>query len=155
MNTSVKNVRWSIQIEKIGSAYIYIQYISYISYTYHMHITLVVPSRQCLFTYTTIWRCRNQPITAQLLMKAVPPLAKILVTAHHMILPDGLGQVKLPVGQVDLGRILFYIIYCLYRKMQHFGIWANKKLWDMANPGYHLKITNLVTKETQLWQSSK
>ena len=35
---------------KIGSAYIYI-HISYISYTYHIHITLVVPSRQCLFTY--------------------------------------------------------------------------------------------------------
>ena len=44
------SVRWSIQIEKIGSAHIYI-HISYISYTYHMHMTLVVPSRQCLFTY--------------------------------------------------------------------------------------------------------
>ena len=44
------SVRWSIQIEKIGSAYIYI-HISYISCTYHMHMTLVVPSRQCLFTY--------------------------------------------------------------------------------------------------------
>ena len=44
------SVRWSIPIEKIGSAYIYI-HISYKSYTYHIHITLVVPSRQCLFTY--------------------------------------------------------------------------------------------------------
>ena len=54
MNMSFNmSVRWSIQriqIEKIGSAYIYI-HISYISYTYHIHITLVVPSRQCLFTY--------------------------------------------------------------------------------------------------------
>ena len=50
MNMSVKHVRWSIQIEKIGSAYIYI-HISYVYYTYHIHITLVVPSRQCLFTY--------------------------------------------------------------------------------------------------------
>ena len=50
MNMSVKRVRWSIQIEKIGSAYIYI-HISYISCTYHIHITLVVASRQCLFTY--------------------------------------------------------------------------------------------------------
>ena len=40
-------VRWSIQIEKIGSAYIYI----HIYHIYPIHITLVVPSRQCLFTY--------------------------------------------------------------------------------------------------------
>ena len=46
------SVRWSIQIEKIGSAYIYI-HISYISYTYHIHSTLMVPSRQCLFTYSS------------------------------------------------------------------------------------------------------
>ena len=48
MNMSVKHVRWSNQIEKIGSAYIYI-------HIYHIyHITLVVPSRQCLFTYWLI-----------------------------------------------------------------------------------------------------
>ena len=45
------SVRWSIQIEKIGSAYYIYIHISYISYTHHIHITLVVPSRQCLFTY--------------------------------------------------------------------------------------------------------
>ena len=44
------SVRWSIEIEKIGSAYIYI-HISYTSYIYHMHMTLVVPSRQCLYAY--------------------------------------------------------------------------------------------------------
>ena len=32
-------------------------YIYHISYTYHIHITLVVPSRQCLFTYWNHQQC--------------------------------------------------------------------------------------------------
>ena len=51
------SVRWSIQIEKIGSAYYIYIHISYISYTHHIHITLVVPSRQCLFTYWNHQQC--------------------------------------------------------------------------------------------------
>ena len=48
------SVRWSIQIEKIGSAYIYI----HIYHIYPIHILYTlrwwVPSRQCLFTYCKI-----------------------------------------------------------------------------------------------------
>ena len=43
--------------KKIGSAYYIYIHISYISYTHHIHITLVVPSRQCLLTYLYV-ACR-------------------------------------------------------------------------------------------------
>ena len=40
------SVRWSIQIEKIGSAYYIYIHISYISYTHHIHITLVLQKKK-------------------------------------------------------------------------------------------------------------
>ena len=45
------SIRWSIQIKKNRQRLYLYTHISYISYTYPIHITLVVPSRQCLFTY--------------------------------------------------------------------------------------------------------
>ena len=47
------SIRWSIQIKKNRQRLYLYTHISYISYTYPIHITLVVPSRQCLFTYLT------------------------------------------------------------------------------------------------------
>ena len=63
------SVRWSIQIEKIGSAYYIYIHISYISYTHHIHITLVVPSRQCLFTYFIKYGVTERTLTASILVE--------------------------------------------------------------------------------------
>ena len=46
----------------------------------------------------------------------------------HIPLPNGPGQVKLPVGQVDLGKVFFLIIYDLYGKMRNSGSWASENL---------------------------
>ena len=50
------SIRWSIQIKKNRQRLYLYTHISYISYTYPIHIALVVPSRQCLFTYLK-WKC--------------------------------------------------------------------------------------------------
>ena len=42
----------------------------------------------------------------------------------HIPLPDGPGQVKLPVGQVDFSKIFFYI-----EEIHNFGSQANKNCW--------------------------
>ena len=41
--------------------------------------------------------------------------------AWHIPLPDSLGQVKLPVGQVDLSKVFFYILYEQIKKMWNIG----------------------------------
>ena len=46
---------------------------------------------------------------------------------QHIPLPDGLGQVKLPLGQVDLNKVFLYILYKEHMNMHNFGIWASKK----------------------------
>ena len=51
------SIRWSIQIKKNRQRLYLYTHISYISYTYPIHITLVVPSRQCLFTYWNHQQC--------------------------------------------------------------------------------------------------
>ena len=47
-----------------------------------------------------------------------------------------LGQVKLPVGQVDLNKVFFYILYKKVVKMQAFGSWATTKFWNRIMYGF-------------------
>ena len=61
---------------------------------------------------------------------------KILWNIHIVMLQHGstypitwqLGQVKLPVGQVDLSNVLFYSQYNQIIKMHNFGNQADKKI---------------------------
>ena len=50
-------------------------------------------------------------------------------SAWHIPLADGLEQVKLPVGQVDLSTFFFWITYNLLWKMQFFAIRQMKIFW--------------------------
>ena len=59
--------------------------------------------------------------------------------AGQIPLPDGLGQVKLPVGQVYFSKVFFYILYKHVEKIKNFGSWANKKVWihqALLEPGH-------------------
>ena len=38
--------------------------------------------------------------------------------AWHMPLPNSLRQVKLPIRQIDLNNVFFYILYKQIKKMQ-------------------------------------
>ena len=54
----------------------------------------------------------------------IKPLSKPMLSynrARHIPLADSMGQVKLPVGQVDLGRLFFEITYNLNWKMHNLG----------------------------------
>ena len=50
-------------------------------------------------------------------------------SAQHMPLHDGPGQVKLLVGQVDLGKVFFWIVCNLFWKMQNFESWGTKECY--------------------------
>ena len=45
--------------------------------------------------------------------------------AHHFPLPDGLGQVKLPVRQVDFNRFFFFISYKQIEEFKKFLSWVS------------------------------
>ena len=54
-----------------------------------------------------------------------------LFRARHFPLPDGPGQVKLPVGQVDLDRFFFFISY---KQIEEF-----KNSWSQASDDFEKK----------------
>ena len=63
--------------------------------------------------------------------------------AHRFPLPDGPGQVKLPVGQVDLSEFLFYILYKQTEKLPN---WAKRGalIYHLFNYNHYQIIGNLL-----------
>ena len=51
-----------------------------------------------------------------------------LCRVGHIPCSDGLGQVKLPVSQVNLSTVYFYILYKQIKKIKNFGSRASKKI---------------------------
>ena len=92
-------VRWTLQYACLGTA-----------------------SLKILNSYTNLEEAKcNTLIVKQYVMLAVLPCR-----ARHIQLPDGLGQVKLPVWQMDFREVFFYILYKQIRIMHNFRSWAGK-----------------------------
>ena len=51
--------------------------------------------------------------------------------AWHIPLPDDLGQIKLPVRQVDVSQVFFYILHKQIEKMKIFGSRASKNFGNV------------------------
>ena len=61
-----------------------------------------------------------------LIVKQYVMLAVLPCRARHIQLPDGLGQVKLPVWQVYFRNVFFHVLYKQIRIMHNFRSWASK-----------------------------
>ena len=57
--------------------------------------------------------------------------SNLKVRAGHIPLPDGPGQVKLPVGRVDLSKVSFYTLYKQIEKIEQFWSQASEFFLDV------------------------
>ena len=99
LHLMLRNASLAKEIESycINSLIIYEEWLKYIYIYFIINIKII--------SFENVMRCISQDH-----MKYEITLV-LIIRAPHIPLPNDLGQVKLPVGQEDLSKIFFYILY--------------------------------------------